>query len=264
MAKVDLDSRDDGVRLLTLTDPDRRNAIDTQLRDELAAAVTALAADDAARVLVVAGAGVAFCGGADLADLFGPPGRPQHVLRSDLVRVYDSFLSIRALSIPSIAVVQGAAVGAGVNLAMACDMRMFGPAGYLDVSFAALGIHPGGGATWFLTHALGPGRAIELILRGGRVTAELALEYGLANSVTDDPVHAALGLAGQISQLDPSLAASMRATVHQAVRAGLTEIVDAEARAQAASLLRNPAVLTPRRRSRNPLAAVAATPPDES
>jgi enoyl-CoA hydratase len=258
MTLVAVERRDDGVWVLSLTDPDRRNAIGAQLRDELAAAVAAVDDDSEARVLIVAGQGVALCGGANLAELFGPPGRLEHELRTDLIRVYDSFLSIRSLTIPSIAVVHGAAVGAGANLAMACDLRMFGPAGYLDVSFAKLGLHPGGGATWFLTQALGPARAIELILRGGRISAERALELGIANSVTEDPLSAAYDAAVDISRLDPALARSMRATVQLAVRGSLAEVVDAEARAQAASMIRSPKALLPRISRSAPADSVAS------
>lgn len=264
MALVTIESREAGVRILTLDDPDRRNAIGAQLRDELAAAVSAVAADRDARVLIVGGAGAAFCGGANLAELFGPPGRPQHELRADLTRTYDSFLAIRALRIPSIAAVHGAAVGAGANLALVCDLRMFGPAGYLDISFAQLGLHPGGGATWFLTQSLGPARAAELILRGGRIDADQALALGIANSVTEEPMDAALAAAADIGRLDPELAQAMRATAHLAVRGSLSEVLAVETRAQAASLSASPTALRPRRSRTNPTPGAEPDPHTES
>jgi enoyl-CoA hydratase len=242
-----LTAHDDGLRLLTLDSPERRNAIDPELRDELAAAVQQVADDPEARALVVAGSGPAFCGGGDLAALFGPPGRPVQELRTDLIRVYDAFLSIQRLPIPSIAVVHGAAVGAGFNLAMACDLRVMSPDGYLDLSFARLGIHPGGGATWFLTQALGVPATLELLLRGGRVDADQAVASGLASCVVADPMAWAMQLAADICRLDHGLVGDIRATVRSAATDGLTATVDVEATRQARSLARRPELLQPRK-----------------
>ena len=150
-----------GVRILTLTDPDRRNAIGPQMRDELAAAVAEVAADPDARALVVAGAGSAFCAGADLPAVFGGPERPEAEIRRDLQRLYRSFLAVAELSIPTIAAVQGPAVGAGLNLAMCCDLRIAGPEAVFAATFTKLGLHPGGGCTYFLVRALGRQRALR-------------------------------------------------------------------------------------------------------
>ncbi|MEE3921364.1 enoyl-CoA hydratase-related protein [Micromonospora sp. BRA006-A] len=158
-----------GCWTLTLNDPDRRNAIDAEMRDALGDAIAEVAADRHARTLVVTGAGTAFCAGADLPAMFGEPGRGVAEIRADLHRVYDSFLRVRALPIPTIAAVQGPAVGAGLNLALACDTRIVGPKAKLIASFTKLGLHPGGGCTWFLTRALGLERALRLLLDGGSV-----------------------------------------------------------------------------------------------
>jgi enoyl-CoA hydratase len=244
--KVILEQRADGVRLLTLNDPDRRNAIDRTMRQELADAVADVARDRDARALVVTGAGVAFCAGGNLPDLVGPPGRRTDEMRDDLSVVYDSFLGIRRLAIPTLAAVQGAAVGAGVNLALSCDLRLMGPDGYLDVRFARMGIHPGGGCTAFLVDVLGRQQALHLLLQGARLDAAESVDRGLALSVAEDPAAAALELAADIATLDPILVRDIKATVGVAATGDFEASLTAEAWAQAASLGRSPAVLQPR------------------
>src|SRR5689334_10762642 len=170
MSLVLLDAHDDGVRVVTLNDPDRRNALSPQLQRELGDAVDTVAADADARVLVVTGNGPGFCAGADLPAVFGELDRDVADIRAGLRVVYSSFLRVRDLAIPTIAAVNGAAVGAGVNLAMACDIRLAAPQAKFGVTFSRLGIHPGGGCTWFLTQALGRQRALSLILDGGTLT----------------------------------------------------------------------------------------------
>jgi enoyl-CoA hydratase len=161
------------------------------------------------------------------------------------MRVYDSFLAVRDLPIPVIAAINGPAVGAGVNLAMACGIRYLAPSAFFDISFIRLGIHPGGGATMFLVEALGAASALELILRGGRVDAECAVEVGLANTVVADPLAHALEFAAQLAGRDPVLVRDIVATVRTAASADMTAVVAAEATAQAKSFVRNPAILAP-------------------
>src|SRR3954469_20221736 len=177
----------DGVRLLTLNDPDRRNALSPQLQAELGAAADAVAADADARVLVVTGNGPAFSAGADLPAVFGALDRDVVEIRAGLRAIYDSFLRIRRLEIPTIAAVQGAAVGAGVNLAMSCDIRIAGPKARFGITFTKLGLHPGGGCTSSRPQGLGRQRALSLIMEGGVLDADEALRLGLVLEVVDEP-----------------------------------------------------------------------------
>ncbi|MBB4910891.1 enoyl-CoA hydratase-related protein [Actinophytocola algeriensis] len=179
MSLVRLEEPAPGVRLLRLDDPGRRNAISPALRDDLCAAVDAVAADGDARALVLTGNGTAFCAGADLTATFGDPGLPVHVLRDRLRATYDSFLRVRRLPIPTIAAVQGAAVGAGANLALCCDLRIAGPRARFGITFTRLGLHPGGGCTAFLVDALGPQRALAVLLDGATLSAAEAEAAGL-------------------------------------------------------------------------------------
>lgn len=224
-----------GVRVITLNDPDRRNALSPALQAALGAAVDSVASDPDARVLVVTGNGPAFSAGADLPAVFGERDREVADIRAGLRTIYDSFLRVRRLEIPTIAAVQGAAVGAGVNLAMACDVRYAGPHARFGVTFTKLGLHPGGGCTWFLTQALGRQRALSLLLDGGMLDASEALRLGLVLEVVDDPLHLALDTAQRWAALDPSLARDMKRAVGIAEAGGFDETLDFESWAQAAS-----------------------------
>ena len=236
MALVDLtDGPAEGVRILTLNDAARRNALSPALQSELSAAVDAVRDDAAARVLIVAGNGPAFSAGADLPALFGNVDRDITEIRMGLHAVYDSFLRVRRLAIPTIAAVHGAAVGAGVNLAMSCDVRIAGPAARFGVTFAKLGLHPGGGCTYFLTHALGRQRALSLILDGGTIDADEALRLGLVLDVVDDPLVAATERAARWAAIEPALAKDIKRTVGIAERDDFDATLDFESWAQAAS-----------------------------
>lgn len=225
----------DGVRLLTLRDGARRNAMSPQLQADLSAAVAQVAGDADARVLVVTGDGPAFSAGADLPAVFGTGPRDVAQTRAGLRAIYDSFLGVRRLEIPTIAAVNGAAVGAGVNLAMACDVRIAGPQARFGVTFTQLGLHPGGGCTWFLTRALGRQRALALIMDGGFVAADEALRLGLVLDVADDPVGAALEVAARWAAVDPLLARDIKRAVGIAERGSFEDTLDFESWAQAAS-----------------------------
>lgn len=236
MALVELtDGPADGVRILTLNDPDRRNALSPALQSELGAAVDVVRTDPSARVLVVAGNGPAFSAGADLPALFGNVDREIADIRAGLHAIYDSFLRVRRLEIPTIAVVHGAAVGAGVNLAMSCDVRIAGPRARFGITFTKLGLHPGGGCTYFLTQALGRQRALALILDGGTLDADEALRLGLVLDVADEPLPAAIEHAVRWAAIDPALAKDIKRAVGIAERGDFEATLDFESWAQAAS-----------------------------
>jgi enoyl-CoA hydratase len=225
----------EGVRILTLNDPDRRNALSPALQAELGAAVDAVAADANARVLVVTGNGPAFSAGADLPAVFGELHREVAEIRAGLRQIYDSFLRVRRLQIPTIAAVNGAAVGAGVNLAMSCDVRIAGPHAKFAVSFTKLGLHPGGGCTFFLTQALGRQRALSLILDGGVLDADEALRLGVVLEVVDDPLDRALQTAARWAAIEPALSRDIKRAVGIAETGGFDATLDFESWAQAAS-----------------------------
>jgi enoyl-CoA hydratase len=200
---------EDRVALITINDPDRRNAVTADISAALRAAVDAAEADTDVHAVIVTGAGKAFCAGANLTAL----GTAAEV---GLRVIYDGFLAVAQCSLPTIAAVNGPAVGAGLNLALAADVRIAGPTALFDPRFQKLGIHPGGGATWMLQRAVGPQVARASLLFGMRFDADAAVRHGLALQVADDPVAAARELAAGPASAPRDVViatkASMRAT----------------------------------------------------
>lgn len=236
MPKVRVDRHDDGVRLVTLTDPDRRNAMDAEMGAELIAVAAGIRDDPSARVVVVTGEGKAFCAGADLPALFGDPDRGVVEVHDGLQEYYQAFFSILDLPQPTIAAVNGPAVGAGLNLAMCCDIRLAGPAASFGATFTRIGLHPGGGCTWFLVRALGASRALQTLLLGEPLDSTRAQAWNLAEDGGDDVVAAALELAGRLATVTPSLARSVKRAVGIAVETDdLAAVLEYESWAQAAS-----------------------------
>ncbi len=165
------------IALITVNDPDRRNAITAESSGLLRQAVERAEADPDVHAVVVTGAGKAFCAGADLSALGAAGGG---AAETGLRQLYDGFMAVGSCRLPTIAAVNGAAVGAGLNLALAADVRIAGPAAVFDARFQKLGLHPGGGATWMLQRAVGPQVARAALLFGMRLDAEAAARHGLA------------------------------------------------------------------------------------
>jgi enoyl-CoA hydratase len=224
------------VRHLVLDAPERRNALDLPMLKEIRDAVRAVARDSSARALVVSGEGKAFCAGADVKSLFGDPSRPPAEIRADLKVVYDSFLGIAALKIPTLAAVNGVAVGAGVNIAMACDMVIGGRRAKFAVTFAEIGLHPGGGCSWFLTRRMGGHRAMATILGAETLDADEALLSGLITKLSDEPVEKALEMAHLYAQREPGLVRDMKRAVQIAEACELGAALEFESWAQASSV----------------------------
>lgn len=240
--KLRLESGDDGVRVLTLADPDKRNAIGPQMQDELFDVARRLQSDEDARVLVIAGEGSAFCAGADLMAVFDTEGATPSMIRARELSYYQSFLWVRELPYPTVAAVQGPAIGAGLNLALVCDIVIAGPGAKFGATFALLGLHPGGGCTYLMTRSMGPRRALSALLLGRTLGAEEAHELGLAETVVDDPREHALTMASRIAALEPSLARDIKRAVQIAAEDSFEATLGFESWAQAATAF-NPGVL---------------------
>jgi enoyl-CoA hydratase len=215
----------DRVATVTLTDPDRANTISTALNAALVAALDELEQREDVGALVVTGAGRAFCAGADLDDLAAC--RDEETLRG----IYSGFLRLASSPLPTVAAVNGAAVGAGLNMALACDVIVAGEAARFDTRFLQIGLHPGGGNTWRLRRLTDLQATMALVVFGEVVDGARAAEIGLAWSCVpdDELLDAARTLAGRAAAGPPELVRRMKATV-QATDAVTTsaEAVDLE------------------------------------
>ncbi|MDH3047225.1 enoyl-CoA hydratase-related protein [Gordonia alkanivorans] len=226
---------DDGpVRTITLNAPERLNALDLDLLAELKEAIADTAATSTVGAVVVTGAGRAFCAGADLTGMFGDLTRPTEEIRDHLKGVYASFLGLRDLAAPTIAAVQGPAIGAGLNIALACDVIIEGPRARFGPTFAAIGLHPGGGCSWMLVERIGRSRAMAALLEGALIDADRAHDIGLADSRADDPLTEANRIAALCAGRS-ELSRTIKRSVDNATRAGFTDSIDVEALAQAES-----------------------------
>jgi enoyl-CoA hydratase len=183
----------DGVAQVTLDDARRRNILSGQLVAELTGTFDDLERRADVTAVVLTGAGPAFCAGADLGDLLAAAdGDPAGVRR-----VYEGFDRVRRSPLVTIAAVNGAAVGAGLNLALVCDVRVAGASAWFDTRFLSIGLHPGGANLRMLQELVGPQTAAAMVLCGQRLDADAAAAAGLVLSVHPDDalLPAAVGLA---------------------------------------------------------------------
>ena len=181
-----VDRPSDGVVLLTLDNPAQRNAMSAPMTEAWTATMADLAADRDVRAVVVTGEGTAFCSGGDPRWIAGEPDAPVHRLRERMLGFYRAWLAIRALEVPTVAAINGPAVGAGLCLALACDIRYAAESARMSVPFVKLGMHAGMAATYTLPNVVGEARARELLLTGRMVGAEEASRIGLVTSVIPD------------------------------------------------------------------------------
>jgi len=180
-----LERPSEGVVLLTLDNPDMRNAMSDEMTSSWVAAIDELAGDASVRAVVVTGAGRAFCSGGNTGWIASEPDATVDELRARMMPFYRAWLSIRRLEVPTIAAVNGAAIGAGLCLALACDIRYAAAGAKLGVPFNKLGMHAGMAATWLLPDVVGPAHARDLLLTGRVVEADEALRLGLVSRVTE-------------------------------------------------------------------------------
>ncbi len=169
----------DGVGTLTLNHPEERNTLTAPMVEEIVAAMDAFEADESVGAVVVTGAPPAFCAGANLGNLAQADG-------SSLGNVYEGFLRIARSTLPTIAAVNGAAVGAGMNLALGCDVRLAARRAKFDTRFLQIGIHPGGGHTWMLRRIAGPQATMATVVFGEVLDGAEAERIGLAYRCVDD------------------------------------------------------------------------------
>ncbi|HEY7828178.1 MAG TPA: enoyl-CoA hydratase-related protein [Candidatus Limnocylindrales bacterium] len=191
----------DGVGTITLDRPGALNSLEATLKAELPAAFREAARDPAVRVVVLTGAGRAFCAGQDLKERLAPDPTPLDV--EVRTRFNPIVQAIRSLDKPVIASINGVAAGAGASLAFACDLRIAAENASFVLAFGRIGLIPDSGATWLLPRLVGLGRATELILLPDPISAPEALRIGLVHRVVPGP-----SLAAETARLAAGLVAS--------------------------------------------------------
>lgn len=176
----------EGLVTLTLNYPERRNTMSAEMTSAWKAAIAEIAVDPRARAVLVIGSGSAFCAGGDLSWIGGDPDATVAQLRAKMLPFYRAWLSIRDLEIPTMAAINGPAVGAGAAIALACDVRVASPSARFAVPFAHLGLHPGMATTALLREVAGVAVARDLLLTGRSVTAAEMLRMGIVTDVLEE------------------------------------------------------------------------------
>jgi len=169
----------EGVATLTLNNPSERNTLTAPMVADIVAAMDAIEADPSVAALIVTGAAPAFCAGANLDSLI-------NATAESLGGIYEGFLRIANSPLPTIAAVNGAAVGAGMNLALGCDVRIAARRAKFDTRFLSIGIHPGGGHTWMLRRIVGPQATFAGVVFGEIMDGAEAERVGLVHKCVDD------------------------------------------------------------------------------
>ena len=232
MAEVET-TRDGAVLTITLNRPDVLNAFNSELHRGLAAALKE-ARDGGVRAVVITGAGRGFCVGQDLTEFREAPGDIGSRLRGNY---HPNIRAIRALEKPVIAAVNGAAAGAGMSLACACDLRIAADSATFVPAFINIGLIPDSGGSYFVTRILGPARAFEWLASGRRLTAVEAHAWGLVSEVvqTDALPSRAAELAAQLADLPTRGVGMTKRLLDHAVTATLEEQLEREAQLQTAA-----------------------------
>jgi enoyl-CoA hydratase len=198
----------DGVGTLTLNNPDERNTLTAPMVAEIIEAMDGFEADEAVGAVVVTGTPPAFCAGANLGNLREADGK-------SLGNVYEGFLRIARSPLPTLAAVNGAAVGAGMNMALGCDVRIAAKRARFDTRFLQLGIHPGGGHTWMLRRIAGPQATMAAVLFGEVMDGTEAERVGLVHRCVDDDelLEAAHAMAAAAATAPRELAITVKRTI---------------------------------------------------
>lgn len=223
---------DGAVATLTLDRPEALNALTVPLKVALLGALDSIAADRTVRVVILTGAGRAFCAGQDLAERESPDATPLDV---ELRERYNPIIrTLRSMGQPVIAAVNGVAAGAGASLAFACDLRIAASEARFVLAFGRIGLVPDSGATWFLPRLIGASRAAELALIGDPVSAEDALRIGLVHRVVpeDQLLTEARSMADRLAAAAPLALAMTKAALGRSWSIDLDAALDEEARLQ--------------------------------
>lgn len=225
--------RHDNVAVVSLNRPDALNSFNAALRRELLLAVREVNDDDSVRVVILTGAGRAFCAGADLAEVpsQGANFRVEDQLNGEYKPI---LLDISEAPKPWISAVNGAGAGIGSAFAMVCDLTVMAEDAYLYQAFAAISLIPDGGVTWHLVRTLGRKRAYEVIVTGEKVKAGKCLDWGLCNRVVpaDKLLSETLAWAGELAGKAPLSLRYAKQALNDAIEDSMGDTISREARLQ--------------------------------
>jgi 2-(1,2-epoxy-1,2-dihydrophenyl)acetyl-CoA isomerase len=225
-----------GVLLLELHRPEARNAVSLAMLLGLAEALDEAERDDSVRVVALTGAGRGFCAGGDLQvfargeSIFGPMAEPEQRATRQRELQRRTSVRLREFPKPTIALINGPAVGAGLALALACDLRYLAAEAMLRTGFVNAGLAGDFGCTWLLNSCIGPARTTEMLMFAEPISSADALREGLVHAVfpTAELRSAGLARAERLAALSPSALTAIKENVGQAQRASLAEAADAE------------------------------------
>lgn len=222
---------ENGVGTILLNRPEKKNAFTVEMVDRWAEVLAGARADDTVGAIVLTGAGDAFCAGGDFGGLSpdaeeGPGPYERKAFLTD--HVHRVAYALEDLDKPVIAAVNGAAVGAGLDFALMCDMRFMARSARVSEGYIKVGLVPGDGGAYFLPRLVGPAKALELLLTGDFVDAEEALRIGMVNRVYDDGelIPKTYEFAGKLAAGPPRITRIVKRAVYQSARSDLRTSLD--------------------------------------
>jgi enoyl-CoA hydratase/carnithine racemase len=218
----------DGVGTILLNRPERKNAFTLEMVERWTDILVDARTNPAVRVLVLTGAGTAFCSGADLDAEYDQPPTPLRRKKNLFERIHRIPFALEDLDKPVIAAVNGPAVGAGLDMALMCDMRILARSARLSEGYIRVGMVPADGGCYFLPRLVGTAKALELLLTGDFISAEEACSLGIANQVVDDAdLQAAVAaLARKIADASPVAVRAIKRATYQSARSDLRTALD--------------------------------------
>ncbi len=223
---------EDRVAIVTLNRPESKNALTLDVKRALSDLVPALGRDTSVGCVLLTGAGTAFCAGGDTKMMArdGVPPSPEERKRQ-LRWEHETPYALHTLEKPTVAALPGAAAGAGLGLALACDLRVAAESAFVVTSYARLGLSGDYGVSWFLTHLVGPAKARELFFLPDRVDAQECLRLGIVNRVVpgDQLEKEALSVCKRIAAGPPIALRYMKDNLNRALREDLASCLDVEA-----------------------------------
>jgi enoyl-CoA hydratase len=233
-----LEARDGDVVTLTFNDPSHRNAMTAAMGESFCEVVAGLAHDESLRAVVLTGGGSAFSAGGDMgmiearaAEGQARPGLARRAIRDTMRSFYKLFLSIRDVPCPTIAAINGHAIGAGFCVALGCDMRFAAADAKLALNFTKLGLHPGMGATWTVPRLVGPALAAEVLYTSRIFSGAQAAEIGLVNRALpgDEVLPTARAVAAEIAGCAPLAVRGLKRALERSLDASLEDQLSFEA-----------------------------------